>query len=252
MPKKLGEMLIHCGLLDETQLAAALEAQHRNDLPLGMTLLRMGLVGEEALVSILARQLRLPVACLRDWRVHPDLLDLVPRELAEKHRVLPLSVREDGPRRLLYLAVADPSDLGGVDEVAERTGMQIRVVLVGPSELESAIYRWYGGAAYPDDPGPFEAREGAAGAAARRSERWSISTEELFALLSDGAAPEDGSARNDGAATPESTQRRLEELDAIVGVLASLLIEAGVASRADLADRLRRRLAPPTPARDAA
>jgi hypothetical protein len=248
MPKKLGEMLIDGGLLEPPQLDAALDAQERSDLPLGATLVRMGLVAEEALVATLANQLRLPVASLRDWQVHPDLLDLVPLELAEKHRVLPLSVREDGKKRLLYLAVADPSDLASIEAVSQRTGMDVRMVLVAPSELEQALYRSYLGPAYPDEPSPFDRASESAEAAARRSERWSVSREELFALFSDAGAPPDDAAGSAPATEGGFAQRRLDELDAIVGALAELLLERGVLERADLVAQLRTRLAQGPPA----
>ena len=76
--------------------------------PLGITLVRMGLLDEEALVRTLARQLKLPIAWLRGKWVEQDVLDLVPVELALKHRCLPLTVSDDGRGKALHLAMQDP------------------------------------------------------------------------------------------------------------------------------------------------
>jgi hypothetical protein len=143
---KLGQILLSKELISPEQLAAALGEQERWGSRLGMTLVRMGFVEEEALIRVLAGQLRLPVARIRGKSVNSDVLELVQVELAEKYRCLPLFVREEGGAKTLFLAMEDPSDLEALDDLCFRIGEKLRPVLVAPTDLEDALQRHYHGA----------------------------------------------------------------------------------------------------------
>jgi type IV pilus assembly protein PilB len=140
---KLGELLVRAGAIDQTQLEAALGEQKKWGSPLGMTIVRMGFLDEETLVRTLARQLKLPLAWLRGKRIKPQVLALVPNELALKHRCLPMTCSDSPSGRVLFLAMQDPADLAAVDEVAFRTGCKVKAVLAAPGELEEALKRHY-------------------------------------------------------------------------------------------------------------
>ena len=60
--RRLGELLIEAGVLDPTQLQAALAEQKKWGGKLGRTLVEMGFVDEDSMVRALSRQLKLPVA----------------------------------------------------------------------------------------------------------------------------------------------------------------------------------------------
>ena len=151
---KLGEMLVAKGLISEQQLAAALGEQRRWGKRLGMTLVLMGYLEEETLIRTLAAQLKLPVARIRGKRVSNDVVELVPVELAEKHRCLPLFMKDQGGSRELFLAMEDPSDLDAQGELGFRIGFRIRPVLVAPTELEDALQRHYHWAAVAGSTSP--------------------------------------------------------------------------------------------------
>jgi type IV pilus assembly protein PilB len=140
---KLGELLVAAGAINQTQLGAALGDQRQYGRPLGITLVRLGYLDEETLVRALARQLKLPIAWLRDKWVGQEVLDLVPAELALKHRCLPLVVKDDGHGKVLHLAMQDPGDLETLDAVQFHVGHNVSPVLAAPSELEEALQRHY-------------------------------------------------------------------------------------------------------------
>jgi len=77
----------------------------------------MGFLDEETLMRTLARQLKLPVAWLRGKWVDDEVRDLLPAELALKHRVLPLTVTVEDTGKVLHLAMHDPNDLEALDAV---------------------------------------------------------------------------------------------------------------------------------------
>lgn len=140
---KVGEILLEAGIIDEMQLQSALGEQARWGRRLGMTLVKLGMVQEGQLVRALARQFDMPVASLAGKKIAPEVIALVPARVAIEHTVIPLFTKQVGPKAQLFLGMEDPSDLGILDDLAFRTGMAIRPVMVAPSELGEAIDRYY-------------------------------------------------------------------------------------------------------------
>jgi len=158
---RLGEILLAAGIIDRMQLDAALGEQSRWGRRLGVTLIKMGFVEEGHLVRGLAKQLGLPVASLAGKKIPADVIALVPARMASEHGVIPLFTREQGRTRELYLGMEDPSNLAVLDDLCFRTGMEVRPVMVGPSELGEAIDRYYHGRgpAGPPRQDPFQQAE---------------------------------------------------------------------------------------------
>ena len=140
---KVGEILVQAGIIDELQLASALGEQTRWGRRLGLTLIKLGMVQEGQLVRALAKQFDLPVASLSGKKIAPEVIALVPARVASEHSVVPLFVKKEGHREQLFLGMEEPSDLGILDDLAFRTGMVIRPVMVGPTEIGEAIDRYY-------------------------------------------------------------------------------------------------------------
>jgi type IV pilus assembly protein PilB len=141
--RKLGEILLEAGLINEFELRRALSDQRQWGRPLGVTLVSMGFVSEAELMRVLSDQLCYPVADLDLKIVAPEVIELVPYEIATKHHCLPLTVQPKGSVMELYLAMCDPTDLAVVDDIRFRTGHEVRPVLVGDQQIEEAILRSY-------------------------------------------------------------------------------------------------------------
>lgn len=220
-----------------------------------MTLVALGLLSEQRLVDTLAHQLGLPVAHIASWPLDPEVLELLPAELAEKHRCLPLALKQEGAEQSLYLAMLDPSDLEAVEAVRAATGREVRIVLAAPSELDAALARCYRGEPPAPEPPTPRAGAGATGSSppaerhgagsADQIHRWSVSREELLALLADDPSAPHTHAAAHSAARPIAAEvraaldrRRLEEQDAMLRLVMQLLVDAGVVTRDELVRRL--------------
>ena len=94
-----------------------------------------------ARIAALERQLarRVPSIDLARFEVDPAFIDIVPAEMARKHRVLPLCVS-----RVFTVAMADPSDQRAVDEISALTGFLVQPVAASEPALEDALDRYYG------------------------------------------------------------------------------------------------------------
>jgi len=137
--KKLGEMLVEAGVLSEQGLRMALNEQRRWGGTLGRTLVDMKLVSEVELVRVLSMQLNLPTVDLDAIEIHSTVLDLVPGELAEQYSLVPFAQ----PMKFLDVAMADPTNLGIIDELRIRTQLNIRPYLAGPKMIERALAKHY-------------------------------------------------------------------------------------------------------------
>ena len=137
--KKLGEMLVDAGVLSEQGLRAALNEQRRWGGTLGHKLVDMKLVSEADLVRVLSLQLAIPTIELDKVEIAPDVITLVPLELAHEHYLIPFAQ----PMKFLDVAMSDPTNLGILDELRIRTQLNIRPYLAGPKVLERAIARHY-------------------------------------------------------------------------------------------------------------
>jgi len=148
---RLGEVLVAEGLISEHQLRAALGEQARWGGRIGATLVAMGFLPEADLVRTLTRILELPGIDLDGKQIEAETLALVPAEIAEKYRCLPLFCKGVQGAQVLYLGMDEPGDLSAVDEVSFRTGLQVRAVVVGPVQLQRALALYYRGETAHDD-----------------------------------------------------------------------------------------------------
>jgi type IV pilus assembly protein PilB len=137
--ERLGEILIREGLLNREQLGQALAEQQTSKQRLGFCLAKLGLVSEVDLTKVLARHHRMPAVDLSRFEVDPKILRLVPSELAMKHVILPL--KREG--RTLTIAVADPTDLGLLEDLKFITRYDVFPVLAGEYTLRTLIDKHY-------------------------------------------------------------------------------------------------------------
>ena len=110
---RLGEILLRENIVTREQLQQALAEQKSSGHRLGYVLVKLGLVPELEITKVLARQYRMPAVDLSRFEVDPKILKLIPADMAIKHVVLPL--KREG--RTLTVAMADPTDLGVIDDL---------------------------------------------------------------------------------------------------------------------------------------
>ncbi len=137
--KKLGELLIEAGLLDESHLRTALSDQTQWGRMLGITLGKLGFLAEVDLLCVLSQQFGHPFIDIDGKEIEPEVLELVPYDMSLEKRCVPLLVKPAKPRDELYLGVYDPTALGLIDDISFRTSMKVIPVLVADGHLQEAI-----------------------------------------------------------------------------------------------------------------
>jgi len=142
---RLGELLVAEGLISPDQLQDALREHRRSKERLGAVLARRGLVTEDRLVELLSREHGLPSVDITNQLIPADVLALVPAHIARKYDVLPLSRAANG----LTLAMADPTNVVAMDEIAAMTRLTILPVVASGTAIRAVIERQHRAGAEP-------------------------------------------------------------------------------------------------------
>ncbi len=138
---KIGELLVEKKLITWAQLEEALDAKRYYGGRLGSNLVEMGFISEDQLALCLSEQLEVPYVRPEEVAAIPmEIIDRVPRALAERYRVVPLRVY----KHELYVAVADPSLVDQIDELGFALNTRIRTLIITEVTLNYALERYYG------------------------------------------------------------------------------------------------------------
>ena len=141
--KRLGEMLIDAGVIDETQLKAALGHQRQWGVRLGQALVDLKLATEADIVRALSVKFGFGIAALDALEPYAleQALALLPRDFALRNNVFPMAADTAS----VTVAMSDPTNLAVVDEVRFRTGRRVKVCIGGDREVAEALRRHYPG-----------------------------------------------------------------------------------------------------------
>ncbi len=137
--KKIGEMLIEENLVTEEQLERALKKQKEKGGRLGSHLIDMGLISPEVLLSLLSRQTRFPAIDVSKYEFSSDILKLIPKEIAKKYLVIPLSKFNN----VITLAMVDPTDILVIEKIRNITGCEISPVISAEKFIKEVIDKYY-------------------------------------------------------------------------------------------------------------
>ncbi len=138
---RLGELLVRAGVLDESKLKTALAEQRRWGGRLGKVLVDMGFVTEDLLVKALSKQLGIARADFGRMNVPQDILAKVDVAFARKHALCPEFYEPN--RKVLVVAMADPTNVAAVDELRFNLGVRIETTLAGEHQVGKAIEHFF-------------------------------------------------------------------------------------------------------------
>ncbi len=141
--KRLGQLLVEKGLLPESQVEEAVQAQQQGDKRfLGTILLERGWVEPEALLAVLAEQYQMPCVRLRDIPIDRAAVERVPFKVALHYKVMPLRLQHAA----LTVATANPQDVRLMDELqlALQQRYTFDFVLATEEDILRAIDKYYG------------------------------------------------------------------------------------------------------------
>ena len=134
---QLGEMLVTRGLITKSQLTQALEhqAERGHKKLLGEVLVELNFLSEQKVLEILAEGYGVPFVTHTARIADPKVVDVLPRDFIEEHKVLPLFL----VRGVLTVAVTEPANLFLIEEVSRLTGHEVQIAATTSSEIEASF-----------------------------------------------------------------------------------------------------------------
>jgi len=139
-PARIGELLIreHCITVQQLQEALIYQKQHGGRL--GPTLVKLGFIRDEDILTLLSRVYGVASINLNRFDVAPEILRLLPADTASRYRIVPLA--KTGAK--LTIATTDPANAMALDDIKFLTGYdEVEPVLASDAAMAEAIAKYY-------------------------------------------------------------------------------------------------------------
>jgi type IV pilus assembly protein PilB len=141
MAIRLGELLLREKRVTPAQLQEAMAHQKANGGRLAASLVKLGILHEEDITSILSRQYGVPAINLREYDLDPNIVRLIPAETANKYNVIP--VGRNGTT--LTLAMTDPTNVFAMDDIKFMTGLHVEPAVASEGAIKEALAKYFKG-----------------------------------------------------------------------------------------------------------
>lgn len=119
--ERIADALVEDGLLTREQVQELLEQQKRDGSRFIKLVIEKAYVSEQDLTVSMGRVLNTPPVNVTRLSIPPEIAELVPREVAQNHKVIPIARLEDR----LFLAMADPLNVLAIDDIKRITRLDI-------------------------------------------------------------------------------------------------------------------------------
>ncbi|MFN2281630.1 MAG: GspE/PulE family protein [Anaerolineales bacterium] len=132
--------MLESGLITNKQLNQVLDMQKGGDTRrMGTLLIEQGWLSPESLALALSIHLNLPFADLSQQTVNPELIRIIPENVARKYRLIPVEIANGA----LTVVMEDPTDIAVLGEISALTGMNITPSVGVGMDIQSAIDLYY-------------------------------------------------------------------------------------------------------------
>ena len=139
--KRLGELLVEKKIITDDDLAQALSYISKNGGRIGDALVALEVLSEDQLLGALRYHFGIPAVELKRIRIQQEIIDLVPKDTAMKHRAVPFNIKD----KTLLVVMSNPMDLNAVEDIEFASGYRIQPILSKESDLAEALNAYYMG-----------------------------------------------------------------------------------------------------------
>ncbi len=102
-------------------------------------LLDKKILTEEELLKIKSEEYDIPIVDLRNEEINADVLNMVPEPIAHRHKIISFNKTKTD----LSLAMMDPTDLQSREFIKKKTGLTIKVFLIGKTSLDFGLSKYH-------------------------------------------------------------------------------------------------------------
>ena len=135
--ERIADALVEDGLLSANQIEELLERQKKEGARLVKLLVDKDkqYVSDVDLAVCMGRVLNVPPVNLARINIQPEVVELIPRDMAHNHRVVPVARLENK----LYVAMADPLNVLALDDVKRTTKLEITPLIASEKAIAEKL-----------------------------------------------------------------------------------------------------------------
>ncbi len=134
--ERIADALVEDGLLYRKQVDELMEQQKREGTRLLKIIIDKAFVTEQDMAVCMGRVLNTPPVNLARLGIAPEVADLLPRDICQSHKVLPVSRLENK----LFLAMADPLNVLAIDDVRRITKMEVAPMIASEKSIIDKLH----------------------------------------------------------------------------------------------------------------
>ena len=138
--KRLGDVLIDAGLINDEQLSHALAQQKESKRRLGDELIHEGVITEAGLIEALQMQLGIEFIDLSQIDIEPEMSRVVSKNVARQYNVVPVKTTPEE----VYLAMSDPLNFMAIEAVKNATRKRVVPMVATHDSIMRAVMTLYG------------------------------------------------------------------------------------------------------------
>jgi len=131
----LARQVVQQQLIPEEDAVKALEAAKKEKQTFVQYVVQKKLVKAVDIATLASKEFGVPLLDISCIELDKDVVSLINEKLITKHHVLPVQKRGNK----LFLAISDPTNVIGLDEIKFQSGLNIEAILVESDKLSDAI-----------------------------------------------------------------------------------------------------------------
>lgn len=142
MSRQLTELLFKDKVITASQFTEAMEVAKQGKSCIRF-LIEKKYLGDNQLLLYLSQKYGLPSVNISKFEINPEVIKLVPGELARKCQIIPVQ----SSKGTLVVATCDPTSLASLESLKFVTKMNVEAVLTSVSAFDAAAQKYYAGVA---------------------------------------------------------------------------------------------------------
>lgn len=136
--QQVEETLVKDGVLTKETLADLKKSAEKEGTPLLSFLITGSHVPDEAMTKIIAHVTKVPYVNLSNAHIDPDVLDLLPEDIAERYMAVPLGEMQNR----LVVAMLDADNVQAVDFLSNKIGRPLKVYAASESGIRQVLHQY--------------------------------------------------------------------------------------------------------------
>jgi type IV pilus assembly protein PilB len=136
--RMIGEVIVDLGFADHETVEQAVAAAREQGRPTGQVLVELGVLRHDQLARAVAERFGLDYIDLSVYELDMGAVNLIRSETAKRYQAVPVGYTDEG---MLLLAMADPTNVLTIDDVAMMTGRRVKVAAASVEDLNLLLTR---------------------------------------------------------------------------------------------------------------